>query len=39
MPKEFRPGLATNIVLVAGVIFYGFFAVAVVLQTLLGIKI
>ena len=39
MPKELRPGLATNIVLVAGVIFYGFFAVAVVLQTLLGIKI
>jgi Mn2+/Fe2+ NRAMP family transporter len=39
LPKELKPGLATNIILVAGVIFYGFFAAAVALQALLGIKI
>lgn len=39
LPKELRPGLATNMILVAGVIFYGFFAAAVALQALLGIKI
>jgi hypothetical protein len=39
LPKELKPSLATNIILVAGVIFYGFFAAAVALQELLGIKI
>ena len=39
LPKELRPGLATNAILVAGVIFYGFFTTAVALQVLLGIKI
>lgn len=39
LPKELRPSLATNAILVAGVLFYGFFTAAVILQALLGIKI
>lgn len=39
LPRELRPGIATNIILAAGVAFYGFFIVAVVLQAAAGIRI
>jgi hypothetical protein len=39
MPKELRPGLATNIVMAVGTVFYGFFTAAVILQVVAGIKL
>lgn len=39
LPKELRPGTVTNIILAIGVVFYGFFITAVVLQMFAGITI
>ncbi len=39
LPKELRPGIVTNIILAIGVIFYGFFITAVVLQMFAGITL
>ncbi|MEM3644224.1 MAG: hypothetical protein QW120_04685, partial [Nitrososphaerota archaeon] len=39
MPKELRPSIIVTIILIAGMIFYGFFLVGAVAQSLFNIKI
>ncbi|MCD6536593.1 MAG: Nramp family divalent metal transporter [Thaumarchaeota archaeon] len=39
LPRELRPGIVANAILVIGVLFYGFFITAVALQVLAGIKL
>jgi len=39
MPKEIRPSIIVTLILIAGMIFYGFFLVGALAQTLLKVKI
>ncbi|MCS7126688.1 MAG: Nramp family divalent metal transporter [Aigarchaeota archaeon] len=39
LPKELRPSIITTIILAAGTVFYGFFLVGVLAQTLFNIKL